>query len=169
MAWQLTVAYIECGFDGPGWYVLNEGNPIWGAFDTKHDADAEKKEALRHRIGPAVRVNGHSVWIVETTHEDDDGLDGPPLWRQGCLVMVDDEDTGPYHQTVFAAQDYMKCIVEDIRRHPERWSDTPPAEPLVPTIQAGEAPTGNAPPKRMAPTTPPEQVAHAKRKRGQHG
>jgi len=107
MAWQLSVAYLEFGFDGPGWYVLDDGNPIWGAFDTKQDAELERKDVQRHRIGPAVRLNGHSVWIVDAMHEDENEMP-PPLWRRGFLVMVDDEDTGPYHQTIAAAQEYMR-------------------------------------------------------------
>jgi hypothetical protein len=35
---RLTIAHLEDGFDGPGWYVLEHNRPLWGAYDTADDA-----------------------------------------------------------------------------------------------------------------------------------
>ncbi len=144
----LTVLHFEAGFDGPGWYVLDEGTPVWGPYDSRSDAAWAKRIHERDLCGPARRINGYTVWIVDADAAASDEY--RPAERRGYLVMVDDEDIGPYHPTFQDADRYLQEIVADIQQHPDVW----PVRPGLAT----------RPEKRMAPTMPPDRVLPAQRK-----
>lgn len=138
----LNVAHVEKGFDGPGWYVTDNGIALWGPYDTEADAEWCRRVHRRDVLGTAQRVNGHVLWIVDTDHADEAG-NYPPPQRRGFLVLLDDEDVGPLHQTLESAESYLRGIAAEIRERPEDWQLSPSTPPR--------------PPRKMAPSFAPGQ------------
>jgi hypothetical protein len=125
----LTIAHVEKGTEGPGWYVLDHGKPVWGPYDSEPDAAWAKREHERIRVGATLQVNGCTVWIADTVEANE----------RGYLVIVDDEKIEPSHPSLAAAQDHLRGVVEEIqegsqaRRTPKRMAPSiPPSQVAQP-------------------------------------
>ncbi|MBY0526929.1 MAG: hypothetical protein K2R98_26280 [Gemmataceae bacterium] len=159
---RLTVDYVEDGDDGPGWYILDRGFPIWGAYDTETDAESVREEHEKGtRVGGIRDVNGVKIWIAHIPEVN-------RVHREcGYLVMVDDEDVGDFHPSRAAAEVSLHKVIEEICRYPEDWAA--PSTLSIATVRVAETPTlERRPAKKMAPTAPPGHANRERRRSGTH-